>query len=146
MSPITSEEIQSSFRRLGSVSLSLRKQESMNHLLRGEQIALFAFSIFLFSQTDFPWWWFVVLLLAPDISMLGYMKGAKTGAFFYNLFHHQALALIVLCLGWSIDNDIISLAGIILLGHSSMDRIAGYGLKYPNDFKNTHLGWIGKSN
>ena len=32
------------------------------------------------------------------------------------------------------------LAGIILFGHSSFDRILGYGLKYTDSFKNTHLG------
>jgi hypothetical protein len=31
-----------------------------------------------------------------------------------------------------------------LLGHSSFDRVLGYGLKYDDDFKHTHLGWIGK--
>ena len=41
--------------------------------------------------------------------------------------------------------DVVALqvAGIILFTHSNMDRILGYGLKYPDDFKHTHLGWIG---
>ncbi|WP_222867763.1 DUF4260 family protein [Sphingobacterium phlebotomi] len=38
----------------------------------------------------------------------------------------------------------IVLAGIILFGHSAMDRIFGYGLKYGDDFKHTNLGWIGR--
>ena len=37
------------------------------------------------------------------------------------------------------------LGGLILFGHSSMDRILGYGLKYPDSFEHTHLGMIGKS-
>jgi hypothetical protein len=36
------------------------------------------------------------------------------------------------------------LAGTILLGHSSLDRVLGYGLKYPDSFQNTHLGVIGR--
>ncbi|HAJ82706.1 MAG TPA: DUF4260 domain-containing protein, partial [Zunongwangia profunda] len=32
----------------------------------------------------------------------------------------------------------------ILFGHSAMDRIFGYGLKYEDNFKNTHMGWFGK--
>ncbi|TAG51385.1 MAG: DUF4260 family protein, partial [Runella slithyformis] len=32
--------------------------------------------------------------------------------------------------------------GIILFAHSAMDRIAGYGLKYEDAFKHTHLGWL----
>src|SRR5690606_11775053 len=117
----------------------------MNNLIKLEYIALFIFSIFLFSHTDFAWWWFLLLILAPDLSMLGYLVGPQTGAVLYNLFHHLALALIVLCLGWQSGNDWIYLSGIILFGHSSMDRAFGYGLKYPDTFQHTHLGWIGKS-
>ena len=32
------------------------------------------------------------------------------------------------------------LPGIILFGHASMDRIFGYGLKFSDNFKHTHLG------
>ena len=31
-----------------------------------------------------------------------------------------------------------------LFGHSSFDRIMGYGLKHEDAFQNTHLGKIGK--
>lgn len=117
----------------------------MENLVKIEQLALFAFSIFLFSQTDYAWWWFPSLILLPDISMLGYLKDPKVGAFLYNLIHHQAIVLLILCLGWQMGNDSLYLAGIILFGHSSMDRIFGYGLKYSDAFKHTHLGWIGKS-
>lgn len=117
----------------------------MNNLIKIEQIALFSFSIFLFSQTDFAWWWFLVLILLPDLSMLGYLSGPKTGALIYNFFHHQALAILLLGIGWQTGNNWLYLTGIILLGHSTMDRIFGYGLKYPDGFKHTHLGWIGKS-
>src|SRR5690554_5722559 len=117
----------------------------MKNLIKLEQIALFAFSIFLFSQTNFSWWWFPLLLLLPDISMMGYLAGPKTGSLIYNIFHHQALALAIFCIGWQMEIDWLHLTGIILLGHSSMDRIFGYGLKYPDTFNNTHLGWIGKS-
>lgn len=117
----------------------------MKNLLKLEQIALFAFSIFLFCHTEFAWWWFPLLLLVPDLSMIAYLGGPKLGAVVYNIVHHQALALAVLCVGWQFGNEICYFAGIILLGHSSMDRIFDYGLKYPDAFKHTHLGWIGKS-
>ncbi|MDA1193538.1 MAG: DUF4260 family protein, partial [Candidatus Poribacteria bacterium] len=29
--------------------------------------------------------------------------------------------------------------GAILIGHSAFDRLLGYGLKYPDAFKHTHL-------
>nr|WP_317235731.1 DUF4260 family protein [Niabella hibiscisoli] len=34
--------------------------------------------------------------------------------------------------------------GVVLFGHASLDRVAGYGLKYNNGFAFTHLGVIGK--
>jgi hypothetical protein len=38
----------------------------------------------------------------------------------------------------------LALAGVIMLGHSSFDRVLGYGLKYGDSFRHTHLGWIGR--
>lgn len=46
-------------------------------------------------------------------------------------------------LGAAVNNPALQLAGLILLGHSSLDRVLGYGLKYADSFKHTHLGWIG---
>lgn len=39
---------------------------------------------------------------------------------------------------------LLQLAGVILLGHSSLDRVLGYGLKHADSFQNTHLGVIGR--
>jgi hypothetical protein len=38
----------------------------------------------------------------------------------------------------------MQIAGIVLFGHASMDRMLGYGLKTSEGFKYTHLGIIGK--
>lgn len=37
------------------------------------------------------------------------------------------------------DGLVLSLC-LIWLAHIGMDRMLGYGLKYPTDFKDTHLG------
>jgi hypothetical protein len=34
--------------------------------------------------------------------------------------------------------------GVIWIGHIGMDRLLGYGLKYDDNFKNTHLGNLAK--
>jgi hypothetical protein len=39
---------------------------------------------------------------------------------------------------------VLLLAAAILLGHSSLDRAVGYGLKHADNFQHTHLGWIGQ--
>lgn len=112
----------------------------MNTLLKLEEAALFALGIYLFSLLDFAWWWFPALILVPDIGMLGYLLGNKAGAWSYNLFHHTAIAIVVYLAGIYLDNQIIMLAGVMLFAHSRMDRLAGYGLKYEEGFKFTHLG------
>jgi hypothetical protein len=81
-----------------------------------------------------------VLLLAPDVSMFGYLAGNKWGAVVYNFFHHKALALLVYIAGIWMNNQALTLAGVILFSHASMDRIFGYGFKYFSGFKQTHLG------
>lgn len=101
---------------------------------------MFLFSIVLFSQTDYPWWVFLALILAPDVGMFGYLINTKIGAFIYNLFHHKGIAIVVFCIGWYFSYPVLELTGIILFGHASMDRIFGYGLKYGDSFKHTHLG------
>jgi len=78
--------------------------------------------------------------------MIGYVMNTRVGAVTYNLAHHQGLALAVLIAGIYFSLSALTLAGIILFGHSAMDRLLGYGLKYPDDFKHTHLGWVGRKN
>lgn len=118
----------------------------MKNVIRIEEAAMFGFSIVLFNQTDFAWWWYIALILTPDFGMLGYIAGSKTGAFTYNLLHHKAIALVILCIGWYFSNEWLELGGIIIFGHSSLDRILGYGLKYPDSFHHTHLGWLNPPN
>lgn len=92
------------------------------------------------------WWMYLLLMLGPDISMLGYLGGNKTGAFCYNLFHHKGVAIVLIALGAYLKDNAMMIAGIILFGHSSMDRMFGYGLKTNQGFKFTHLGTIGNKN
>ncbi len=102
--------------------------------------------LYLFSLLDYAWWWFPVLILAPDIGMLGYLAGNRVGAFCYNLFHHKGVALAIYLLGTYFSIPLCQLIGTILFSHSALDRVFGYGLKYEKGFKFTHLGEIGKNN
>ncbi len=117
----------------------------MQKLIKAEEILMFLLSVGAFAQLDYPWWLFFVLILVPDIGMLGYLLNSRIGAITYNIFHHKGIAIIVYVLGVFAHQPLLALAGLILFGHASMDRIFGYGLKYTDSFKNTHLGTIGKS-
>lgn len=116
----------------------------MKTIIKLEEVALFILGIFLFNRLNYEWWWFLVLILAPDLSMMGYLFGNKIGALAYNFFHHKGVALLIYGLGSYLNIEMVQLIGIILFSHSAMDRIFGYGLKYENGFKYTHLGEIGK--
>ena|SRR5687767_3722232 len=117
----------------------------MKNLLKLEEFAMLAICVYALFLLNAEWWCYILLLLGPDISMIGYLAGNKTGSVFYNLFHHKGIA-VFLFLGGLVTNSIpLQIAGIILFGHSSMDRMFGYGLKHFEGFKFTHLGLIGKS-
>ncbi|MFL5779474.1 MAG: DUF4260 domain-containing protein [Chloroflexota bacterium] len=89
-------------------------------------------------------WLFVPLVIAVDATIAGYAAGPRVGGRIYNLAHNWATALAVLGAGLFLGIDALSLAGAILVAHTGMDRLAGYGLKYPTAFADTHLGWIGR--
>lgn len=116
----------------------------MKKIIQLEELGMLLLSIYLFNLLPFEWWWFFVLFLTPDISMFGYMLGNKIGAITYNLFHHKGVAVAVYVAGVALDNVTLQLAGLILFGHASFDRMLGYGLKTFEGFKSTHLGLIGK--
>ncbi len=115
----------------------------MRNLLKTEEVGLFLLSIYLFSRMDLAWWVYPVLLLAPDLGMLGYLFGPRIGSIAYNTTHHRGLASLFYIAGMILPAPWMALAGVIMLGHSSLDRALGYGLKYSDSFQHTHLGWIG---
>ncbi len=111
----------------------------MKNLLRLEEIALFGLSIYLFSLLEYSWWLFPLLLLLPDIGMVGYIANSKAGAFVYNVVHHRGISVAIYILGALVDQSILQLLGVILFAHSTMDRVFDFGLKYADGFKHTHL-------
>lgn len=115
----------------------------MRNLLRVEDLLMFGLGIYLFSGLPYAWWWFPLLLLTPDLGMLGYLVGNPWGAFTYNLTHHKGLAVALFVVGAYAGAPLLQLAGTIMFAHSSLDRVFGYGLKHSDSFHHTHLGWLG---
>ncbi len=108
-------------------------------LLRAEGVALLALSVLLYWVNGGSWLLFGVLLLAPDLSMLGYLAGPRVGAAFYNAFHTYAMPAVVGALGMIFAKPVAIAVALIWFAHIGMDRTVGYGLKYPTSFKDTHL-------
>ena len=108
-------------------------------LLRAEGVALLLLSVLLYRVNGGGWLLFGVLLLAPDLSMLGYLAGPRVGAAIYNAFHTYALPALVGALGMIFASPLAVAVALIWSAHIGMDRTVGYGLKYPSSFKDTHL-------
>ena len=118
----------------------------MKSIIKLEEASMWLLSVVAYYATlHLNGWLYWALFLAPDISMLGYLINTKVGAFFYNLFHHKALAIVIYLSGCYSHSEILQLTGLVLFGHSSFDRMMGYGLKYDDRFSNTHLRQIGKN-
>jgi len=116
----------------------------MRSLLRLEGLAAAAVATVFYARTGASWWMYAVLFLVPDLSMLGYLGGPKLGARIYNAIHSYitpaTLAVSALLLG---ANGLVPFA-LIWVSHIGVDRLMGYGLKYPEGFGRTHLGLLGK--
>jgi hypothetical protein len=113
-------------------------------LLRAEWLAIFLAGVVTYLEFGGHPLALLPLLIAPDLSMVGYLAGPRIGALTYNLAHNLVVALGVLAVGWFVPVAPLALAGAVLLAHVGMDRSLGYGLKLPTDFRDTHLGRIGR--
>ncbi|HEY1500458.1 MAG TPA: DUF4260 domain-containing protein [Acidobacteriaceae bacterium] len=86
------------------------------------------------------WGLFAVLILAPDLSLLGYAtKNLRFAANLYNLAHNYALPVILGLIAWKWNSPFSAEIAAIWVAHIGMDRMLGFGLKYPQAFKPTHL-------
>lgn len=111
-------------------------------LLHIEGLVVLVLSIYFYFHLQFSWIVFLVFLLAPDLSALGYLKTVKIGSVLYNLFHTYTIPAIIMICGLLIHNDFALMISLIWIAHIGMDRMLGYGLKYPTKFQDTHLNRV----
>jgi hypothetical protein len=111
--------------------------------LRLEGMAAFAVSTLLYARSGGGWGTFLLLILVPDLSMIGYAAGARVGAAAYNVVHSYTLPLALAALGLVAGSPRTVGVALVWTAHIGIDRAAGYGLKYPTSFQDTHLGRIG---
>lgn len=107
-----------------------------------EYVIAFLVTVFFYWHFDFSFVYFVLFLLLPDVSMLGYMVNTKVGALFYNIGHSLVMPAILLVLGFVTVSTPLLMVSIIWLAHIFLDRALGYGLKYEEAFTKTHLQQI----
>ncbi|MFB6253331.1 MAG: DUF4260 domain-containing protein [Halobacteriaceae archaeon] len=107
--------------------------------LRIEGLAVLGLSLAGYFTLDGSILMLVVLALAPDVSMLGYLLNPKAGSISYNVVHTYTLPLALGAFGFWGDSSIAILLALIWTGHIGADRLVGYGLKFESNFKDTHL-------
>jgi hypothetical protein len=108
-------------------------------LLRVEGLAVLAGALALYFHLDYGWVLLVVLALAPDLAMVGYVAGNRIGAAAYNTAHTYVGPVALGTIGVLGGIDTATQLSLVWLVHIGGDRLLGYGLKYPSDFKDTHL-------
>jgi hypothetical protein len=111
-------------------------------LLKLESLAILAAAVGFYFREGFSGWVFALLFLAPDLAMLGYRLGLRAGSFTYNLAHTYALPAVLGLAGALLAQPLALQLALIWAAHIGLDRLVGYGLKYPTQFKDTHLGRI----
>jgi hypothetical protein len=113
-------------------------------LLRLEGLALCAAALALYGWSGASWRLFALLLLAPDLSILGYLAGPRAGALAYNAMHTTLVPIALGVAGMAMPSPLATQIALIWLAHIGIDRALGYGLKYGAGFSFTHLGRIGR--
>lgn len=107
--------------------------------LRGEGIATFGVATVAYFTLDGPLWLFLLLALAPDVSMLGFLAGPRFGSHVYNAFHTYIAPITLGAVAVWLGVTPLSWVALVWAAHIGADRAVGYGLKYPTGFKHTHL-------
>jgi hypothetical protein len=111
-------------------------------LLRLEGLLVLIVALLSYTQLNGNWILFALLILAPDVSMLGYLKDVKLGALTYNAIHTYALPATLFAVSYFAGCNLGLLLSILWIAHIGMDRLLGFGLKYPTEFKDTHLNHV----
>ena len=108
-------------------------------LLHLEGACLFALVLYFYGAGHFGWWRFALLFLAPDLFMLGYLVNVKWGSVLYNLVHTSSGPILLVLVSYWVPLPRVAPYALIWAAHIGFDRLLGYGLKYPTQFKDTHL-------
>ena len=112
--------------------------------LRLEGLAIFVASVVVYEWQLGSWGRFAALFLAPDVSMVAYLGGPALGARVYNLAHNYVGPVFLAVYGVHVGRSDIVPYALIWTAHIGLDRLLGFGLKYPTDFRDTDMGRLGR--
>jgi Domain of unknown function (DUF4260) len=110
-------------------------------LLRLEALLVLLIALICYSGLHGSWLLFLVLFLAPDVSLLGYLAegNGRFAATCYNALHCYAVPLGVALIGWRLHSVVTERTTAIWVAHIALDRLIGFGLKYAQAANPTHM-------
>ena len=111
----------------------------MGNLIRLENAFVFITAVIIYFMFGFSLWLFLIFLLVPDISMLGYLFNNKVGSYVYNVGHSYILPILITLFYLATGANLLLGISLIWLAHIGMDRTIGYGLKYSIGFNKTTI-------
>ena len=124
------------------VDLPAQPSVPIRATLQLEGAGIAALCVWAYAHLDGGWGLFALLILVPDLFMLGYLAGNRVGALCYNIGHSYISPLLLAALSWGADAQTGILIALIWGVHIGADRAIGYGLKYVTHFKATHLAKV----
>lgn len=124
------------------MSQILQMERTPNLLLRLEGLTVLIAATLLYFQQGFGIGLFFLLLFAPDIAMVFFAINKRVGTLAYNIVHAYPLPLSLLVAALMLTWPELLPYALIWLAHIGLDRLLGYGLKYPDSFSHTHFDHI----
>ncbi|BAB51996.1 DUF4260 domain-containing protein [Mesorhizobium japonicum] len=123
---------------------TLSGMKLLDRITRLEWAVVAAVALVFYAWSGVSWWLFGLLILAPDLSMFGYLGGPRIGAIAYNALHILIVPVLLLLVGYLSGHAVAIAVALIWIAHIAIDRALGYGLKLSTGFQDTHLGRIGR--
>ena len=76
-------------------------------LLRLEGLTLFVGMTLLYAVWEGSWLVYALLILAPDLSFLGYLAGPRIGAIIYNAAHSYMAPMALMTTGFVLSSPLV---------------------------------------
>ena len=115
-------------------------------LLRWEALflSIAAIAVYAFSLHG-SWSLYLALFLVPDLGLLGYVlpQSLRLPTAFapslYNALHTYSVPVLLFLVSWHVHALRAEQIAAIWISHIAVDRALGFGLKFPDSFRKTHL-------
>ena len=121
-------------------TVSIRQgREAVRLIMRVEGAVALVLSLAAYDALGFSWWLFAATLLVPDLAMIGYLRDPRNGARIYNLAHTYVAPFLLALVGYLAGPPLLLALATVWAAHIGLDRLLGFGLKYPTAFQDTHL-------